>query len=241
MISKQDIPDEYLAELIQIRENFSRDNWRVGDITNALKILCAANHPDNPPEAYEIYRTVGQVVGKRDRTIRLYAETAYFYTTEIREIYSALPFAHFVIAKKYPDYARVLDLSQTYLDQHGITPSVEHLEYMLSHPESIGQEKPVAVTLPKLILPPIMCEESQNNPGETLVREAFDQIDNLMLPILNLLEKLTGMVPGPFVGQIAGVVAQIRKLREELTREQNPVYAQTPEYFEPASIVDQQA
>jgi hypothetical protein len=80
---------------LEIRDNLTRDSWRIGDIV--LTIKAARVEYGNGV----IYAAVGAFVGKSQRTIREYAAISAFYSPETREKYDVLAYDHFRTAMKY--------------------------------------------------------------------------------------------------------------------------------------------
>jgi hypothetical protein len=84
---------ELQEELIQISEEQSRMEFRIGDIVTGTIAYNRQNmHPAN---VMEIYSAVGAFCGKSSRTVRDYNAVASFYPIEIREEFGVLKFDHF--------------------------------------------------------------------------------------------------------------------------------------------------
>ncbi len=99
-ISDADIvPDEYQAELIQMRESWVKQYFRVGDIANEL--VQHSVRQNMPVTARRVYKAIGRYCGKAERTVRYYAENAIFFSPGSREEYSFLPMAFFDLARNY--------------------------------------------------------------------------------------------------------------------------------------------
>jgi len=94
MISYSDLVPMLLQdELISLRDEMTRDSWRVADITEMTIDFNLSNHREFEYE--DIYRAVGMFVGKASRTIREYHHIGRFFPLEIREQFSMLAFDHF--------------------------------------------------------------------------------------------------------------------------------------------------
>ena len=89
------IPIEQQHELLAIRDNVSKDSWRIGDITLEVK----AQHPEFGSGV--IYSAIGAFVGKAQRTVREYAAISAFFSPKTREKYDMLAYDHFRTAMKY--------------------------------------------------------------------------------------------------------------------------------------------
>ena len=99
-ISDSDIvPDAYQAELIQMRESWVKQYFRVGDIANEL--VQRSVQQNMPVTAIRIYKAIGNFCGKATRTVRYYAENALFFSPDSRDEYGFLPFAFFDLARNY--------------------------------------------------------------------------------------------------------------------------------------------
>jgi hypothetical protein len=97
-ISDSDIvPDDIQNELLYWSDKIKQGYFSIGDIANHLIARSAEKH--FPVGTMQIYDAVGRFVGKSGRTIRYYAETASFFSDEIREEFDMLPFSHFVFAR----------------------------------------------------------------------------------------------------------------------------------------------
>lgn len=92
------VPVELQEELIAIRDRYTLDSFRIGDIVNQVLVFCAENKL--VVERHEIYAAVGSFVGKAARTVREYNYLAMFFPYHIREKYGALSFDHFRAASR---------------------------------------------------------------------------------------------------------------------------------------------
>ena len=120
------VPDHYQSELIQMRESWVKQYFRVGDIANELVQMSVAKNM--PVSAVRVYKAIGKFCGKATRTIRYYAENAIFFSPDTRDEYGFLPFAFFDLARNYGQMWR------------------EVLEYAALHPAMSYDELMMAVT-----------------------------------------------------------------------------------------------
>lgn len=91
------VSDDLQMELLDLRDNIRNNSFRIGDI--AMRVLNDAERNGlNVTQTY-VWAAVGSFVGYSARTIRYYAETADFFSKEVREKYDILPFSHFVYAR----------------------------------------------------------------------------------------------------------------------------------------------
>lgn len=103
------VPQEYQHELIYWRDNFRQGYFAIGDIANSLIQQIADS--STPITHDRVYQAIGNFIGKSGRTVRYYAEVAAYYPADVRQYYEMLPFSHFVFAKQYGNWARVLSLA----------------------------------------------------------------------------------------------------------------------------------
>jgi hypothetical protein len=131
------LSQDTLNELLYWRDHLTAGYWRIGDIANALYDESVQN--DLQVTRQQINAAIGHVIGKSGRTVRLYATVAAFFSSEIRQKYDVLPYAHFVFAMGLPGNARgmeipawqaLLDLSLDNIQDYGLPPSVDALEGM---------------------------------------------------------------------------------------------------------------
>ena len=102
------IPEDKQSRLIMLRERKRDIYFEIGDIANELHVLHQGLISKN-----KIYKAVAKFVDATDRTVRYYAETAAFYSQEVREEFEVVPFTHFDLARNYgDDWRRILLWSQ---------------------------------------------------------------------------------------------------------------------------------
>lgn len=232
------IPAKFADELLYWREQLTNGCWRVGDITNELYALVLAN-------GFEIEKglvcaAVGELVGKSGRTIRVYSSIASFYSPEIRQMYEQLPFSHFIFARQFPGeregvpmWQVVLNTGMGFIDHYGIPPSIERLSGLFqAERESLGE--PGAYEAPSLIgLPSEPFSDGGYIPDDETnyddipvsqvevvdagaeVKRILAQIDNLISPIPELLNRLTQLgVSAESIRYIAQALASLRMASE---------------------------
>lgn len=127
------IPQSYLDELIQIRDDMTNSYWKIGDIANAICAFSIANRL--PADKMRVYAAVGLVVGKAQRSVRLYSFISNFYPYSARKEYEVLPYYHFVLAAQFESGTRwkeVLDTAMDFIDNYGVPPTLEKLSSALS-------------------------------------------------------------------------------------------------------------
>lgn len=130
-----ELPMSIQEELIQMRDDATRMEWRTGDIVQEAidwnrerfrkaMILGSGVDEIRPVEIMEVYRAVGAFRGKSARTIRDYHSVACFYPrgTEAdpgpREKYAVLAFDHFRQAMTLgPDWEDALDWAVKQVDE----------------------------------------------------------------------------------------------------------------------------
>lgn len=118
------VPDEYQNILIQIRDSMTRSYFEIGDIANAI-ILMNSKSGFRVTEQ-RIFDAVGRFCGKSGRTVRYYAETAAFYSPEVRSDYETVDFSIFVFARSLGSrWKEVLDFAQ---DNAGAT--LDYVRYI---------------------------------------------------------------------------------------------------------------
>lgn len=99
------LSDQDQTKLIQLRDVIRDCYFDVGDIANRNVEMGG-----DKIGAGQIYDAVGRFVGKSERTIRYYAETAAFYPQAVRLSFDILPFSFFVYAKTQHDrWLEILD------------------------------------------------------------------------------------------------------------------------------------
>ena len=152
VIATDILSEEDQTELIQLRDVIRDCYFEVGDV--ALRNVRAGAHAVG---ASVVYDAVGRFVGKSERTIRYYAETASFYQPVTRREFDILPFSFFVYAKSQSgrwqeilDYAMLkphvslAGLKTHFLLQNGDTNSDQIYKSsgisMVDNPQ--GQERP---------------------------------------------------------------------------------------------------
>ena len=101
------VSDELQHRLIYWRDQFRTGQFEIGDIAASLIRDAASSGQAIPQDRIE--QAVGRFCGKSERTIRYYYETAIFYQQETRDRYDVLPFSHFVVARRFDNWAEILD------------------------------------------------------------------------------------------------------------------------------------
>lgn len=111
-VSDSDIvPEDYQNLLMYWRDTFRVGYFSLGDVANRLCAM-AAKQAFRVTEA-RVFEAVGKFCGKSGRTVRYYAETAEFFSDEMRQEYEMLPFSHFVFARSMGDrWREVLDYAR---------------------------------------------------------------------------------------------------------------------------------
>jgi len=209
------IPKSYLEDLIQLREEMTMSYWKIGDITNAIITMSVANKM--PIEKMKVYQAVGSVVGKADRSVRLYSYLASFYPPDIRKLYEVLPYSHFVVACQYKggsEWEEVLNKALDFMDEFGLPPSVERLSFL-------AKGSPIKF-LPEELPEITGCETSQINQSvvdearEIISRPNYDlEIDMIIHRLPILVEKLHTSGEQKYI-RCAELLAQIYTLSKEV-------------------------
>lgn len=118
------VSTEYQHELLQIRDNVTKDSWKIGDITLAIK----AEHPEFA--ANIIYSAVGSFVGKASRTVREYAAISAFYSPETRSEFDVLAYDHFRTAMQLGSmWKQALEYAVKAVDDLNRPATVDMMEY----------------------------------------------------------------------------------------------------------------
>lgn len=136
LLPRSVIPEQYLNELVSLRDLLTHSAWRIGDITNNIYEMVLANGMD--VTKLQVCALVANIVGKAGRTVRGYASASAFYSPESRTRYEVLPYAHFKFAMGYPGetdagvplWRAILDMSLDYFEAKGLPPSVDMLNSM---------------------------------------------------------------------------------------------------------------
>lgn len=118
------LPMDLQEQLIQIGDEQSRMEFRVGDIVSAAIAFNRQN--ERAVSVMEIYSAVGAFVGKASRTVRDYHDVAAFYPYETRERFGVLRFAHFRQAMTLGgNWEKALEWAVEQVDQLGRPASVD--------------------------------------------------------------------------------------------------------------------
>jgi hypothetical protein len=233
------IPGNYVNELLYWKDQISTGCWRIGDITNDIYVLALANGLEITK--LELCGRIGKIVGKAGRTVRLYADTAGFFSAETRQKYEVLPFSHFYFARANCNHwQEVLEKSLDHMEEYGSPPSVETLAVLWKY----GEISPNYVRPPELPPPPVPANvplyagdtsimemtESVNevetpqfieNPGERIIHE----IKAHLQPLPVLLDRLRGINPGESISKDVSVaIISCRAVLERLEGNQARVY-----------------
>jgi len=146
---KQAFTEEEVNILIQMGCDLRTSCWEIGRFVNAKmkqihnqgKVVCEMS----------LYEYVSELIGEISaRTVRQYANIAEFYPPEIEEIYEALAFQHFIVARQishsFKISARdVLDLAIEMMHKrNGRRPTAELLEQAAIKMWGNGAEVPPA-------------------------------------------------------------------------------------------------
>lgn len=95
------VPDPIQNRLMYWRDIFRIGQFDIGDLTAEVVMLNAQSGMHITHK--RIFKAVSTFCGKTPRTVRYYYETAVFYPEEVRQMYDALPFSHFVEARVFGD------------------------------------------------------------------------------------------------------------------------------------------
>lgn len=139
------MPMDVQVELMAIADRRHADQWRIGDIANNV---CDWGDDQIRFIAHQsVYMVVSEFLNNEitPRTVRLYAETARFYSAETRSEFDVLPFSHFAFAKaaalgdynigvdqKEKEAARILKISYEAMGDYGRPISVNELGLILA-------------------------------------------------------------------------------------------------------------
>jgi len=117
----QRVSETDIQFLIQTGEDESRMHWRWGDMANKwIK--------EGLPAMW-VYKTVGELVGRKTSSIRNYAYVARRFTDATREEYGILKFEHFKFALMCENSKEVLDYAVGVAPERGGRPaSVDELK-----------------------------------------------------------------------------------------------------------------
>lgn len=123
-------------ELIQLRASglaVSNQYWAWGDFTARKADEIRARFGEHTGLVTRLYHYVASLIGKSERSVRLYAEVSRFFDPEIREVYGPLTYDTFKLAKSYgQDWRLVLDTAMGFVDSRGgRLPTREWLEMRL--------------------------------------------------------------------------------------------------------------
>lgn len=108
------IPEPIQHQLMFWRDVFRIGQFDIGDLT--AKVILYNAETGMQVTHKRIFKAVSTFCGKTPRTVRYYYETAVFYPDEVRQMYDALPFSHFVEARVFGDEW------QEYLDTAMLNP-----------------------------------------------------------------------------------------------------------------------
>jgi hypothetical protein len=101
------LSDDIQNLLLYWRDKFKQGYFEIGDV--AAECISQLNeHLTNE----QVFAEIAKFCGKSPRTVRYYYETAVFYPQKLRDQYAALPFSHFVLARAFTDWRRVLEYAQ---------------------------------------------------------------------------------------------------------------------------------
>lgn len=90
------VPDNVQCELIMLREKKRDIYFRIGDIANELILMHKGTLSNK-----KVYEAMSPYCDSTPRTIRYYAETAAFFSQDVRNKHDVLPFSHFDLARNY--------------------------------------------------------------------------------------------------------------------------------------------
>lgn len=139
------MPMDVQVELMAIADRRHADQWRIGDIAN--NICDWGDEQIRFIGHQSVYMVVSEFLNNEitPRTVRLYAETARFYSAETRSEFDVLPFSHFAFAKtaalgnydvgvneKEKEAARILRISYEAMGDYGRPISVNELGLILA-------------------------------------------------------------------------------------------------------------
>lgn len=127
------IPDNYINELIFIKENTFEMSFRLGDIATD----CVERNPEEKKSI--VYRAVGAFCGRKSRSIREYASIAKFYPGVIRKKYEVLSFDHFRTAFNKENAIEMLEWSVLQVDEMNRPATVDAMiaEFCYNEDENI--------------------------------------------------------------------------------------------------------
>ena len=130
------IPDETQNLLIYWRDKIKDGYFQIGDISNQMILRSAMDGYSVKQE--QVYSAVGRFCGKSGRTVRYYAETAAFYSENVRNEYEMLPFSHFVYARTLGEkWKEVLDkYKKTFAEMLDEDYKIEYLEFEIEEPRT---------------------------------------------------------------------------------------------------------
>lgn len=135
------LPRELQEELIQISDDQTRMEFRVGDIVASALAWNAQNQ--RAVSAMEIYAATGAFVGKSARTVRDYHTVATFYPWSVRQEYEVLKFDHFRQAMTLgPDWKIALEWAADQVGVLGRPASVDAMIAQFSARNEGGEEEP---------------------------------------------------------------------------------------------------
>lgn len=216
-ISDRDIlPDDLQDELIELRGRLTRTYFRIGDIAN-LAIEQSIQRGLRVTHS-RVEKAVGKLVGKTERTVRYYRETAGFYPPEVREVYvDILPFSFF-------DFARYMgDGWQAVLDYAMENPTIS-LESLQSRAR-IGDAIRPEITR-NVVLLSSSDDEPERASSDNGAIARFPQITNLSLSqtisgISDLIDKLERLetvqtLPEGVKTRILGIILELREITPQI-------------------------
>ena len=145
------IPTELRDELIAIRDSYTKDNFRIGDIVGIVTKICDNKGLQILRE--DIYKAVGCYVGKAARSVREYYMIAQIYPEPIRQRFEVLSFDHFRNAA-----------------QLGHGKDIAALEWAVGQVEQLGRPATVEGMLVKFAAvpsPDVVYSEAGDGDGES--------------------------------------------------------------------------
>lgn len=97
------VPEDVQNRLMALDDTMTRAYFEIGDIANELIQYAPQFAQDTHKVVTEqdVFNAVGLYCHRSGRTVRYYAETAEFYTADVRSEFDILPFSHFVVARSF--------------------------------------------------------------------------------------------------------------------------------------------
>lgn len=128
---KKVLPMSLQSKIMHIRDEHDKLQWVVGDLFNDIMAYVRANEVEatRPDVANYLLFNLGLDGERSFSSVLIDAAAAGFWSRELREKYSVLPFSHFRFAAGFGmDAAVVLDTAMQFLDQYGRPPTRKWLE-----------------------------------------------------------------------------------------------------------------